>query len=229
MFFLKRKKPLTTKLNLNIEGNNFFFLLLSLLALIFLWPLSTPFSFSQYLFTAILFTIFSSSLHVIGKKNLFTLSLGIFFIITITGLRILHHYYHLLPISLIDVGVTNLYFFFLLLIVSIHVLKEPKISLNSIYGIICSYLLLGLTWGLIYYLTINFDPTAIFIPIDEMDSNKNLSQYVYYSFITLTSVGYGDIHPISPVARSLAMSESIIGQAYFVVLIGWSLMAGWRK
>jgi voltage-gated potassium channel len=227
MLFFRKKKPVTP--DLKIEGNNFFFLFLSLIALLFLWPLSAQFSFGKYLFTALLFTIFSSSIHIIGKKNRFMLFIAIFFIIAIASLRFLNHYYKLPTISLIDAGLTSIFFFFMFIIISMHVLKERKISLNSIYGITCSYLLLGLTWGLMYYLIASFDPTAIFIPINEIDPNRNLSQYVYYSFITLTSVGYGDIHPISPIARSLAMCEGIIGQAYFVVLIGWSLMTGWRK
>jgi voltage-gated potassium channel Kch len=46
-------------------------------------------------------------------------------------------------------------------------------------------------------------------------------RFLYFSYVTMTTLGYGDITPIAPIARSLAMLEALIGQIYLVVMIAW--------
>lgn len=227
-----RKKHENLKSHLEIKGNNFFFLLISLLILLFLWGLLQRFSFGKYLFSILLFLTFFSSVYTIGRKNRFTYHIAIFFVVAMVVSRF---FYHLLvyPVffSFVTTILSFLSFFFLAVVILMHVLRDRKVSLNEIYGAICVYLLLGLAWGSMYYLVARIDPQAIFIPAYAVDSQKEFSQYVYYSFITLTSVGYGDIHPVSSAARVLAISEGIVGQIYSVVLIGWLVgnLSGWRN
>jgi voltage-gated potassium channel len=227
MRFFRKKNSIEA--TFEIEGNNFFFLLLSLVILLFLWPLLIKLSFGDYLFMPMLFIIFASSLYAIGKKHRFALFLVAFLAIAVLGLRILNYCYQWPFISLTTVALSIVCFFFILIVILVHILKEQKISLNNIYGAICVYLLLGLVWGLMYYASAKIDPGNIFIPLYEINPMRELSQYVYYSFVTLTSVGYGDIHPVSSFAQLLAAGEGIVGQLYSLVLIGWVVISKWRK
>ena len=100
-------------------------------------------------------------------------------------------------------------------------LVDKKIALNDIYGAVCAYLLIGLTWAFIYSAIEYFHPGALYIPKANLDAFSKLPYLIYFSFITLTTTGYGDIYPIGLIAKSLAYIEAIVGQIYLVVLIGW--------
>ncbi len=78
------------------------------------------------------------------------------------------------------------------------------------------YLILGLMWGFAYSLIEILQPASFRLPGDLIDSG---SGFMYYSFITLTTVGYGDITPVTGVARSFTLLEGIIGQFYMTVLV----------
>jgi hypothetical protein len=78
------------------------------------------------------------------------------------------------------------------------------------------YLLLGLVWGVIYA-TIEMHAPGSFAGTLRLD--ERLSDWVYYSFVTLTTVGYGDITPLSMAARAVAMLEALVGQLYPAIII----------
>ena len=99
-----------------------------------------------------------------------------------------------------------------------QVLFSGRIDGNTIVGSICIYLLLGLVWALLYLLILAIDPTS-FNGVVEADWYDNFSQLVYYSFVTLTTVGYGEITPALPVARFFAYVEAITGQFYMAILV----------
>ncbi|MDP8297054.1 MAG: potassium channel family protein [Candidatus Orphnella occulta] len=89
-----------------------------------------------------------------------------------------------------------------------------KVSTDTIIGGICVYILLGFLWALFYYLIYCFDKGAF--SLQAQGANPNL---FYFSFITLTTTGYGDIFPLDKVAMVLASLEAVVGQIYLAVLI----------
>lgn len=99
------------------------------------------------------------------------------------------------------------------------VLFGGPIDLNRIVGAVCVYILYGIAWGLLYAMldTATFEPA--FSNIDAYEPGGDVSAYVYYSFVTLTTLGYGDIAPITPVSRVLAVLEAICGQFYLTILV----------
>jgi hypothetical protein len=103
------------------------------------------------------------------------------------------------------------------------VLVGSAVSADNINGALCGYLLIGLAFGHLYCLAETFQPGSFFIleqfgplPADEDRRHSLLS---YFSLITLTTVGYGDLIPRSPSARSLVWVEAVIGQFYVAVVI----------
>ncbi len=102
-------------------------------------------------------------------------------------------------------------------IVTAKVFRKGPITLYRIQGAVVVYLLLGLAWSRAYILIEMFSPGAF-----QFASHAGglLSwKLTYYSFITLTSVGYGDITPSHPFARSLSAMEALVGQLFPAILI----------
>ncbi len=107
-----------------------------------------------------------------------------------------------------------------------HVLQYKKVTEDKIYGAISAYLLIGISWALIYSILELFNPHSFFfdhgfvINQDQLSAHRfYFSQFIYLSFVTLSTLGYGDIVPITGLARLFASLESVAGQLYVAVLI----------
>jgi len=101
----------------------------------------------------------------------------------------------------------------------VRVMRDGRMNVNRIMGAIGSYLLIGIVFTQAYRLLAGFIPGAFAIggvPVDFDTISQKLS---YYSFITLTSTGYGDITPVHPYARSLATMEALAGGLFLTVLV----------
>jgi hypothetical protein len=98
-----------------------------------------------------------------------------------------------------------------------------ELSWDSVFGAICGYLLLGVAWGLMYATTYTANPesfqfgNAIRPHLDQGEYSRHV--FIYYSFVTLTTVGFGDVTPVSATARTLSWVEAVTGQLYLAVLI----------
>jgi len=99
-----------------------------------------------------------------------------------------------------------------------QVLFTGTIDIHKIVGAVCIYLLLGLIWALMYLLIAEAAPDA-FNGLQQAPWYDNFSQLSYYSFVTLTTLGYGDISPVSPIAQFLAYMEAIVGIFYTTILV----------
>ena len=95
------------------------------------------------------------------------------------------------------------------------IFAQTQVTKDIIRGGIAVYFLLGIFWACLYRLLLHFDPQAIAIS----NYDGEFSTILYFSFATLTTLGYGDIVPIAWQARSLTILESTIGQIYMTVLI----------
>ena len=97
------------------------------------------------------------------------------------------------------------------------VFTESRVTRNVIYAAVIVYLLMGLFWADLYFLLNHLQPGTLDISGVET-GNPNLV-VVYFSYVTLTTLGYGDISPLTDIGYSLAILEAIIGQLYLTVLI----------
>jgi hypothetical protein len=97
-----------------------------------------------------------------------------------------------------------------------YVLKATVITRDQIYAGICMYVMLGFAFGAVYYLIDILDPKSFVANTRAPGDNPDL---VYFSFVTLATLGYGDITPQSNVARALAILESMTGMVYIAVFM----------
>ncbi len=93
-----------------------------------------------------------------------------------------------------------------------------KIDLNMIMGSICVYILIGICWSIFYFFESIIHPGA-FNGITVDSGKQRFSDLLYFSYITLSTLGYGDIIPVSPIARTLAYLEALFGQFYIAILV----------
>lgn len=102
------------------------------------------------------------------------------------------------------------------------VLRAGRITADKIYGALCVYLLIGYAWAFGYAILEQVQPGAFVIPQEPdvvADYVGRVMRMRYFSFVTLTTVGFGDIIPRSSAARTFATLEAVMGQIYLAVLV----------
>jgi voltage-gated potassium channel len=119
-------------------------------------------------------------------------------------------------LSLITFTLNTLYFIVITLALVAHVASAKDVYGSTLLCAINSYLLIGLTLSILFLLLDLFVPGSF----EQVKSGReNFSTFVYYGFITLTTLGYGDITPSTTLARSLSAFTALIGQLYLVIIM----------
>ena len=126
-----------------------------------------------------------------------------------------------LGISQIDIVVLLLMFAFYLgifIAIARQILFTGSIDTNKVVGSVALFLLLGLQWAILYLLVLEFSPES-FNGMIQLPWADNFSNAIYFSFVTLTTLGYGDISPSSPVAQVIVYLEAIAGVFYMAIVV----------
>jgi hypothetical protein len=102
-----------------------------------------------------------------------------------------------------------------------YIMRAPWVDSEVLCAGLSCYLLLGLIWAFAYLLTATVDPQAFVFAGAASNSNWTLDGFsaFYFSYCTLSTVGYGDIAPLSRPARMLAVMEAMTGMLYVGMLI----------
>ena len=123
-------------------------------------------------------------------------------------------------------GLATVFLAFLTLVIMFAVFRDEIVTFDTIFGAVCAYLLLGVTWGTAYALLVVISPDSLSVsPALAQASGwgEPISAFTpvlqYYSFTTLATLGYGDVSPLSPGARALSVMEGLAGQLYLAVLV----------
>jgi voltage-gated potassium channel len=201
------------------EKNNFIYLIVSLVVLLLAGALvdQFPSSLGQHILRAA--SVVTLALSAFGfRSTRLRLQTGAGF--TLSVLVIV-----LLGVLLDEAGMSSLHLFVLLLfylwatwLAAKQVLFSGSIDGNKIVGAICIYLLMGLIWALLYLFIAQTIPDA-FNGLEQRVWYDNFADVAYFSFVTLTTLGYGDISPIVPIARFLVYMEAIVGVFYMAILV----------
>jgi voltage-gated potassium channel len=151
-----------------------------------------------------------------SRKNLFKVGLALALLsVTLTVINI---FYNGIAIDLCINAVFLLFSVSSAVIAVKHVFGGTKVDHNLLFGAMCVYLLMGLIWAILYGLIFQYFPGS-FNGIEGMDGKAPMDTLLYFSFITLASLGYGDIIPVTPLARTLAYFEVIGGQLYIAIML----------
>ncbi|WP_231963049.1 potassium channel family protein [Symmachiella macrocystis] len=106
------------------------------------------------------------------------------------------------------------------------VVKPGPVTTEKIFAAVCVYLVSGIAWGLLYVLVYLNDPSSFMFSYGEPwrenapnETSSVFSVFCYFSFVTMTTLGYGDISPTSDISRTLAWLQAVLGQLYIAILI----------
>lgn len=117
--------------------------------------------------------------------------------------------------------VTRILFVLFFILVAINLLigivRSKEVDTNVIFSAVAVYVLFGFCGAVLAAVINFFNPAAFSI---ESSYSSQFHQFLYFSFITITTTGYGDILPITPLARNLAIFLALFGQLYLTVIIG---------
>jgi len=121
-------------------------------------------------------------------------------------------------------AVTAVFFAFLIWNLLHDLGRGERPTSERIFGALCAYIFIGLLFALIYTHMEYRQPGSFAmsnpVPAEEGSAESNLvSTFTYYSFVTLTTLGYGDITPVAGHARTLTWLEALLGQLYLAVMV----------
>lgn len=128
----------------------------------------------------------------------------------ILGLRITH---------MISAAAAVLFFAMQTWFISARVFRPGVVNIYRILGAVALYLILGLLWADAYLFLYLAAPNTFHMEPGTQIYEPPISEMVYFSFVTLTTLGYGDIVAVTPIARSLVMLEGLVGQLYPAILL----------
>ena len=111
------------------------------------------------------------------------------------------------------------FFMFAIIQILIFIYSQKEVTTDLIVGAAIVYLLMALAWSFLFGAVESLHPGSFSFPeIQGIPTSRN---FLYFSFVTLTTLGYGDITPVTTLARSLSFLEAVIGQLYLVVQVAW--------
>lgn len=202
------------------NNNNFIYLLASLLLLLFSASIQNyTHNFYVGIFNQfILVFIFFVSTHYL-KSDKFWKYISYFMGFSTASLFILANFLQdSLAFDFIHIIIFLIFFISTFILEAKNILFQEKVDTNIIVGSIVLYILLALIWTFIYLLLILIIPES-FVGLKSSPWQENFSDLYYFSFVTITTLGYGDINPNNPISEFFVVIESIVGVFYMAVVV----------
>jgi voltage-gated potassium channel len=152
---------------------------------------------------------------VIGHKEKWLMSVLLFIVIVELLLFLLQFYLGEQFVYQIKI-IASVFFFFIMTVGCIYyTLQDETISVTTLFGSLSAYLFIGLFFAYSYILIQLYSP----ISFEGLDT-ENHASVIYFSFVILTTLGLGDIVPLTGLARTTVWLESYVGQCYMAIIIG---------
>ncbi len=190
---------------------SFLYLFICLIATFLIYPFLSEYPTSSFILIVLISFILIFSLYALSlSKSIFFV--GCLLIIPVLALNWLAFFFsHYTTMLLSDVG-SLIFILYVIFFMSKLILTSSKTSKDAIFGATCIYLLIGIAWSNVYDLLSLLNAGAFSLALRGEDT-------IYYSFVTLTTLGYGDILPLTKPAKLFSAFEAVTGQLYLTVAI----------
>ena len=207
----------------SIVQSKFTYLLVSLLVLFLIAPIFEGLVIASTLLGIFISAVLVSAVYAVSqKRRVFVIALIL--VLPVLAGRWSVYFMESPSLDFIGSSFGVLFLAFTAATILVSVFREEDVTADTISGAICVYLLFGLAWAFLYSVleflhpgSFNFGQFSAHM--SSQSSHQQTTLFVYYSFVTLTTLGYGDITPLTPPARSLAMIEAVVGQLYIAILV----------
>ncbi len=201
------------------DKNNFYFLTIALISYIFLAACLEQFwqgDGFRFLQMVMVLVLAGGIWQAKGKQLWFATGIG--FLLTSTTLALFSYWFEAEGLVSVYLGIVFCYLLFTTWTALKQVLFTGEIDGNKIVGAICIFLLIGLAWAHLYtMLNVWFDNAFNGVPKEHWSSQ--MTDFIYFSFVTLTTLGYGEITPNNPLTRFFSFAEAVFGVFYMAILV----------
>jgi hypothetical protein len=207
-----------TSLKQYLFERRFLLLLILCFATLFVGSFISDYHLIRYLFDLVVSVIFLSAMFAIVEK---IRQLLISACLALPMLVAMWSNYLIESCALAVIGEICGILFFAYAIIHIvkHMLKQEEVTRETIFAALVIYTLSAYMWARIYSLLEMLQPGSFSMPAGNFFGDRLV--FLYYSFVTITTLGYGDITPLTDKASALSIIEAISGQIYLVVLVAW--------
>ncbi len=189
-----------------------------ILGLLVIVPILNRFVAARIFLDLFLTAIVISMVYTISHKKIHLIAGLLFSIVTITS-RWMQYFYPNKEILAIGMVAGALFVGLVIASILVFALKSEEVNREVIYAAILLYLLAALLWAFVYTFLELIEPASFNIDLNQ--SQDYMLVFQYFSFVTITTLGYGDISPVTEVARAFAILEAVVGQLYLVVVVAW--------
>ncbi len=194
-------------------------LLIYLMMSLFLWMTFSGNNWIEFLIRDIIFNliVLSGIFAVLTrwKQQLFFISLGILAL----SVRIFSQAFTVLWLDVFTSLSAIAFFSILVYLVTHHVFKAGPVNFYRVQAAIVIYILLGIIWAILYELIYRINPAGFDFNNRSALTDHSFSQFLYFSFVTLSTLGYGDIVPVASTAKSMVIFQGMFGMLYPAVMI----------
>lgn len=195
--------------------NHPLWLMISLFTLLLIEPIFDQFVFAGFLASVLMTVIAIASVASVGGNRRQAVLVGVLGLPVIALNWLTRMFDNGLLLDLLTSVWLCVFLLYLAAIMLTNMLHTTRVTGRMLYRAISAYLLIGLAWGSAYEFIMLLDPDAIV----GLEGDSSLGHCIYYSFITLTTLGYGDHTPVAPWAKSLAVTEAIVGPLFLAILV----------
>ena len=196
--------------------DRFLFLLISILCLLVIAPIFKDFIGIRILMNAFITAILISGTYAASKKIYITITAASLALPMLVSIWISH--FADIPLLVFVGDCFGIAFIaFLVVVILSFIFREHEVTINVIYASIVVYLLIAIMWAFIYSVLESIHPGSFAAGEGQIEAGRRL--YIYYSFVTITTLGYGDVTPTTDLANSFSFLEAVTGQIYLVVLV----------
>lgn len=224
-----KKNPLITPL-VNFFRGYFTLLLISMVLLFYGIPLLGQTHGGSLILELFFWFVILSGVHAVAYDrpvHRATAWLAATYIATSILHLFVKNFYYLLFLIGIETVLLSLTAFAII----VHIMRKEEVTGDHIAGAVCGYLLIGIIFALIYTVLELVHPGSFSFANKELatwtlqpaadkgDRTELFQSLMYFSYVTMASVGYGDITPTSHLARNIACTQTIMGQFYMAVLV----------
>ncbi len=210
---------------LEVPKHSFLLLLISLLVLLIAPPYFREYSllhFEGFLLNPFISIIFLTSLYLVTDNRRFFL-LGLLILVPVLVINTLFYFDETVSRHLFSSITYILFFSYISLFLGRFLIKSKTVSINVLYAAVCLYFFIAIIWSFIYVTTFHTIENAFAFSsnllTDSDITGDTIGLFSYFSFVTMTTLGYGDITPIHPISRAWVSAQSVIGQLYLAVVM----------
>jgi len=198
--------------------NRFLILLVLILSTIVLTPFLDHFFRTKILMDIFLTVLFFGIIFAIRSKRSHLIIASILVLPLILSTWSIY-FYDSTQIGMLTRIFGALFFGYAVIIILQIIARSTEVTRETIFAAVVAYLLIALMWAFFYMILEMVAPGSFSFP--DKSIRLETMQFEYFSFITITTLGYGDITPLTNRASALTLLEAIIGQIYLVVLVAW--------